>query len=89
MFSLVKDVLFKSVLTSERQNIWAALSTASTVSLLLDRFGDDDDLMFPRKIKCRLVTEITTSAWKQTFYRENQNTRQTGDGDDTLSMMRS
>ena len=56
---------------------------------MLDRFGDDDDLIFPRKIKCRLVIEITTSAWKQTFYRENQNTRQTGGGDDTLSMMRS
>ena len=42
MFSLVKEVLFKSVLTSERQNIWDALSTVSTVSVLLDRFGDDD-----------------------------------------------
>ena len=89
MFSLVKEVLYKSVLTSERRNIWEALSTVSTVSLLLDRFGDDDDLIFPRKIKCRLVIEITTSAWKQTFYRENQNTRQTRGGDDILSMMRS
>ena len=42
MFSLVKDLLYKSVLTSERQNIWDALSTASTVSVVLDRFGDDD-----------------------------------------------
>ena len=50
MFSLVKEVLYKSVLTSERRNIWEALSTVSTVSLLLDRFGDDDDdLMFPGK----------------------------------------
>ena len=89
MFSLVKEVLYKSVLTSERKNIWDALSTVSTVSLLLDRFGDYDDLMFPRKIKCRLVTKITTTAWRETFWKENQNTRQTGGGDDTLSMMRS
>ena len=51
MFSLVKEVLYKSFLTSERRNIWETLSTDSTVSLLLDRFGDDDDddLMFPGK----------------------------------------
>ena len=66
-FSLAKEVLYKSVLTSERKNIWDALSTVSTVSLLLDRFGDDDDLMFPRTIKWRLVTEITTTAWKEKF----------------------
>ena len=87
VFSLVKEVLYKSVLTSERKNIWKALSTVSTVSCLLDRFGDDNNLMFRRKIKYRLVTKITTTAWKETFQKENQNTRQTGGGDDILSMM--
>ena len=67
VFSLVKEVLYKTVLTSERKNIWDALSTVSTVSCLLDRFGDDNNLMFPRKIKYRLVTKITTTAWKETF----------------------